>query len=401
MTYFKSAEIGQVQDRALNLRFPAKRTARRWSGTLIRQPASRRAILAGQDADRAQAKQQFDTTSWDNVDKNLTELDEMAWVDFAIQSRPSGGSQEAFVGAPPIAGSGDDPRLRQQARCGHQGGRQFTEQATPMIDSIKRTIDTMSDSMVKLLGESKEELREDNRSLTLTMIGTTLAVLAIGIFVSIFVGRGIAAGIKREKLALDAMLADSVMLSKAAVEGKLETRADASRHQGTYAEIVLGLNGMLDAILLPIGEGNRILAQISNGKIDELIAQTYKGDHEKMKQAVNNIAIVVQSLQKEMARLTEASKDGQLSDRGKPEQFNGAYAEIVRGVNTMLDAILLPIGEGNRILGMIRGNLREKVEFACKGDHAKMKGAVNGVHAWLTELTAYATRSRTATCRPT
>ncbi len=49
---------------------------------------------------------------------------------------------------------------------------------------------------------------------------------------------------------------------------------------------------MLDAILLPIGEGNRILAQISTGKIDELIAQTYKGDHEKMKQAVNNVAIV-------------------------------------------------------------------------------------------------------------
>jgi len=69
-----------------------------------------------------------------------------------------------------------------------------------------------------------------------------------------------------------------------------------------------------------------------------------------MKQAVNNIAIVVQNLQKEMARLTEASKEGQLSDRGKPEQFQGAYSEIVRGVNTMLDAILLPIGEGNRIL---------------------------------------------------
>ena len=42
----------------------------------------------------------------------------------------------------------------------------------------------------------------------------------------------------------------------------------------------------------PIGEGNRILAQISDGKIDELIAQTYKGDHEKMKLAVNNVATV-------------------------------------------------------------------------------------------------------------
>ncbi|MEI8255403.1 MAG: PAS domain-containing protein, partial [Deltaproteobacteria bacterium] len=49
------------------------------------------------------------------------------------------------------------------------------------------------------------------------------------------------------------------------------------------------------------------------------------------------------SLQKELQRLTEASKEGQLSERGKPEQFQGAYAEIIAGVNVMLDAILLPI----------------------------------------------------------
>src|SRR5262249_60647145 len=99
-----------------------------------------------------------------------------------------------------------------------------------------------------------------------------------------------------------------------------------------YADIVRAINTMLDAILLPISEGNRILAQISNGKIDELIAATYKGDHEKMKQAVNNVAIVLQGLQKELNRLTGASHEGQLSERGKPEQFQGAYAEIVRGV---------------------------------------------------------------------
>ena len=137
---------------------------------------------------------------------------------------------------------------------------------------------------------------------------------------------------------------------------------------------------MLDAILLPIGEGNRILAQISSGKIDELIAQTYKGDHEKMKQAVNHVAVVLQGLQKELVRLTEASKDGQLSERGKPEQFQGAYAEIVRGVNTMLDAILLPIGEGNRILAQISaGKIDELIAQTYKGDHEKMKQAVNNV----------------------
>ena len=182
-------------------------------------------------------------------------------------------------------------------------------------------------------------------------------------------------------------------LTDASHQGLLSERGKPEQFQGAYAGIVKGVNDMLDAILLPIGEGNRFLAQISTGKIDELIAQTYKGDHEKMKQAVNNVATVLQGLQKEMARLTDASHQGLLSERGKPEQFQGAYAGIVKGVNEMLDAILLPIGEGNRVLRLIRGgNLRERVEIACKGDHEQMKNAINGVHAWLTELIGYVTK---------
>jgi methyl-accepting chemotaxis protein len=176
-------------------------------------------------------------------------------------------------------------------------------------------------------------------------------------------------------------------LIEASKDGQLSDRGKPEQFQGAYAEIVRGVNTMLDAILLPIGEGNRILSQISNGKIDELIAQTYKGDHEKMKVAVNNVAIVTQGLQKELARLIEASKEGQLSDRGKPEQFQGAFAEIVRGVNTMLDAILLPIGEGNRILAQIsNGKIDELIAATYKGDHERMKQAVNNVAQVLQNL---------------
>jgi len=169
-------------------------------------------------------------------------------------------------------------------------------------------------------------------------------------------------------------------LTEASKEGQLSDRGKPEHFQGAYAEIVRGVNAMLDAILLPIGEGNRILAQISSGKIDELISQTYKGDHEKMKLAVNNVAVVVQALEKEMGRLTEASKEGQLSERGKPEHFHGAYAEIVRGVNVMLDAILLPIGDGNRILAQVSsGKIDELISQTYKGDHEKMKLAINNV----------------------
>ena len=133
---------------------------------------------------------------------------------------------------------------------------------------------------------------------------------------------------------------------------------------------------MLDAILLPIGEGNRILGQIANGKIDELIAQTYEGDHERMKQTVNNIAIVMQSLQTEMARLTEPRKKGS-SRSAASQSVPGAYGDIVGGVNTMLDAILLPIGEGNRILPRSPRQDRRTDRADLQGDHEKMKKAHN------------------------
>jgi methyl-accepting chemotaxis protein len=194
-------------------------------------------------------------------------------------------------------------------------------------------------------------------------------------------------GINNIAVVLQGLQKEMARLTDASKEGQLSDRGKPEQFQGAYAEIVRGVNIMLDAILLPIGEGNRILTQVSNGKIDELIAQTYKGDHEKMKQGINNIAVVLQSLQKEMARLTDASKEGQLSDRGKPEQFQGAYAEIVRGVNTMLDAILLPIGEGNRILTQVsNGKIDELIAQTYKGDHEKMKQAINNIAVVLQSL---------------
>jgi methyl-accepting chemotaxis protein len=98
-------------------------------------------------------------------------------------------------------------------------------------------------------------------------------------------------------------------------------------------------------------------------------------------------------LQQEILRLVEAARNGRLSERGRVEHFEGSNRQVLAGVNEMLDAVLLPIGEGNRIISLLReGNLRERVEIACKGDHELMKNSVNGVQSWLTDLITYVTR---------
>ena len=200
-------------------------------------------------------------------------------------------------------------------------------------------------------------------------------------------GARVAGNSKAGGLEIENVSREILRLVEASRQGRLEERGRTEQFHGTAREMVQGINEMLDAILLPIGEGNRILSQISGGKIDELISQTYQGDHEKMKLAVNNVALVLQGLQKELVRLTEASREGQLSERGKPDQFRGAYADIVSGVNTMLDAILLPVGEGNRILAQISGGkIDELIMQTYKGDHEKMKVSVNNVAVVLQNL---------------
>ncbi|MDM8549199.1 methyl-accepting chemotaxis protein [Desulfobacterales bacterium HSG2] len=146
------------------------------------------------------------------------------------------------------------------------------------------------------------------------------------------------------------------------------------------------------SITRPLKKIIKIANDIAEGDLSKSTEIRQKDEIGLMAESMSNVISVLQGLQTELVRLTETARQGRLSERGRPEEFRGAYAEIVNGINGMLDEILLPIGEGNRVLGLIRGgNLRERMETDCKGDHEKMKNAVNGVHEWLTGLIAYIT----------
>jgi PAS domain S-box-containing protein len=193
--------------------------------------------------------------------------------------------------------------------------------------------------------------------------------------------------------AVNALVADAALLSKAAVEGKLATRADATKHQGDFRKVVQGVNETLDAVIGPLNVSAEYVDRISKGDIPPRITDNYNGDFNEIKNNLNNCIDNIKALVSETGGLIKASADGQLNTRADATKHQGEYRRIVEGVNQMLDEILLPIGEGNRVLTLIRGgNLRERVEIDCKGDHAKMKDSINGVHAWLSELIAYITK---------
>jgi len=87
--------------------------------------------------------------------------------------------------------------------------------------------------------------------------------------------------------AVQGLVGDASLLVGAAVEGKLSTRADASKHQGAYREVVDGVNKTLDTVIAPVQEATKVLERIAQKDLRARVAGSFQGDHTKLKDAVN------------------------------------------------------------------------------------------------------------------
>jgi len=90
--------------------------------------------------------------------------------------------------------------------------------------------------------------------------------------------------------AINALVIDAKILAKAAVEGKLATRADASKHQGDFKAIVQGVNDTLDAVIGPLNVAAEYVDRIAKGDIPNKITDSYNGDFNEIK---NNLICAV------------------------------------------------------------------------------------------------------------
>lgn len=86
---------------------------------------------------------------------------------------------------------------------------------------------------------------------------------------------------------INALVSDAMMLSDAAIAGALQTRSDATRHQGDYRKIVEGVNTTLDLVITPINEMIEILKHLAEGDMTMRMAGDYRGDFDILKTSLN------------------------------------------------------------------------------------------------------------------
>jgi methyl-accepting chemotaxis protein len=178
--------------------------------------------------------------------------------------------------------------------------------------------------------------------------------------------------------AVNELVADAALLTKAAVEGKLSTRADATRHQGDFQKIVQGVNDTLDAVIGPLNVAAKYVDDISKGAIPAKITDNYNGDFNTIKANLNTCIDAVNALVSDAEMLSKAAVEGKLSTRADATKHQGDFRKIVQGVNDTLDAVIAPVQEAGGVLQKVAaGDLTARVEGSYEGDHARIKDDIN------------------------
>ena len=271
------------------------------------------------------------------------------------------------------------------------------------------------------------------------------------------------------------LIAETKTLTRAATDGRLATRADASKYQGDYIQIVQGINDTLDAVIGPLNVAAEYVDRIGKGDIPSKIRDDYKGDFNELKtnlnacidglgglaesnavlqriavndlttqvtgkylgvfaevaQAVNEVGTrlhhiqdtvihisngdlsdlknyqtvgrrsandelvpsitrmieAIQAMVSEAERLSTAAVAGQLATRADASTQQGAFREVVQGVNNTLDAVVGPLNVAAEYVERIsRGEIPARITEAYHGDFAEIKDNLNAMLAYLTDM---------------
>nr|WP_255574026.1 methyl-accepting chemotaxis protein [Erythrobacter sp. SCSIO 43205] len=162
-------------------------------------------------------------------------------------------------------------------------------------------------------------------------------------------------------------------------KGDIDVILNADKFKGDFNVVARGVNDMVAAHIDVKKKAMACVKEFGEGNFDAPLEQ-FPGKKAFINDTIETLRKNLREITAEIQSLIASSTEGRLSERGNDKRFVGDFAELVRGINGMLDAIIDPIAEGNRVLTLAsNGNLKEKVEIDCQGDHQKMRDAINSL----------------------
>jgi methyl-accepting chemotaxis protein len=198
-------------------------------------------------------------------------------------------------------------------------------------------------------------------SATYSLAGLALALLLVAV---------VAASSAATRIArpIEALVSIADGLSKGEVDQRI-------KHHGTdeVGRLAAAFRGTVD-YLQGIAAAAKALAR---GEVGHALEA--RSEHDVVAIGYGEAQSALRRLVGDLGRVASASVAGSLSERADPQGYEGAYAEVVMGINATLDQVVAPVAEAVNVLERFaRRDLRSRVTGSYRGDHARIQRAVNG-----------------------
>ena len=151
---------------------------------------------------------------------------------------------------------------------------------------------------------------------------------------------------------LKGLIAEMNTMSAEHDRGDIDVFVPVEKFQGDFGVMARRLNEMVANHIAAKKMAMACIRQFGEGNFDAPMQQL-PGKKAFINDTIELLRANFQAIIGEIQRLIAASTAGKLSERGDATRFPGDFAGLVSGINGMLDAILLPIGEGNRVLNLV------------------------------------------------
>ena len=189
--------------------------------------------------------------------------------------------------------------------------------------------------------------------------------------------------------AVNSLTADTNMLSQAAAEGRLDVRADASKHQGDFRKLVQGVNDTITNIAEPLKVTSGYVDQIAKGIIPAMITTDYKGEYGVIKNNLNALVKMMGDLLAQTYILIQGAAVGELDKRANAEMFQGGWNKLVIGVNETVTNIAEPLKVTASYVDQIsKGVIPPIITTDYKGEYGVIKNNLNNTVKMMGDLLA-------------
>ena len=167
------------------------------------------------------------------------------------------------------------------------------------------------------------------------------------------------------------LVTDNGALTTAAVEGRLHVRGDPAKYQGSFRELVVGMNRTFEAIVTPLEEAAVVLERLAARDLTARLATDTRGDFTKLKVAINGAA---QNLDEALAEVFVAS----MEVASASDQISASSRALAEGASqqaSSLEEVSSSLQEMSSMSRQSSANAKESRALADGARGSALKGS--------------------------